>query len=82
MDTLLTSNALTQAEQLIGQTVTSSDGTTSGTVSAVTLGSAGGVTATLSDGNTIDLTSGSSAATSVTMSDGSTFKLPTGVTIE
>ena len=38
---MLTSNALTQAEQMIGQTVTSSSGTT-GIVESVNLGTNGG----------------------------------------
>jgi len=82
LDTMLTSSALTQAENLIGQTITSADGTTTGTVASVTLSASGGVSATLTDGSTVPLTNGSSAATSATLSDGSKFTLPTGVTIE
>jgi flagellar basal-body rod modification protein FlgD len=81
LDTMLTSNALTQAEQMIGQTVTSSNGSTGGTVESVNLNSSGGTTATLTDGSTIDLTTGSSAATTTTLSDGSAFDLPTGLTV-
>ena len=47
LDTMLTSNALSQAEQLIGQTITSSDGSTTGTVESVNLNSSGGTVATL-----------------------------------
>ncbi len=81
LDTMLTSSALSQAEMLIGQTITGPDGT-SGQVSSVTLGSTGAVTANLSSGSTITLASGSSAATSTPMSDGSTFQLKTGVEIQ
>jgi flagellar basal-body rod modification protein FlgD len=81
LDTMLTSNALSQAEMLIGQTVTSPDGTT-GQVSSVTLGSTGAVTANLSSGSTVTFASGSSAGTSAPMSDGSTFQLQTGLEIE
>ena len=77
---MLTSNALTQAEQMIGQKVTSSSGAT-GVVEFVNLGSNGGTTATLADGSTVDLTTGSSAATSTTLSDGTSFALPTGLTV-
>jgi flagellar basal-body rod modification protein FlgD len=82
LDTMLTSSALGQAEKLVGQTITSADGSTTGTVTAVTLNSSGGVTATLSSGSTVTLTSGSSTAVTAPLSDGSTFSLPTGVTIE
>ncbi len=82
LDTMLTSAALGQAEKLIGQTITSADGTTTGTVTAVTLNASGGVTASLSNGGTVSLTTGSSSATSAPLSDGSTFSLPTGVTVE
>lgn len=81
LDTMLTSSALSQAENLIGQTITGPDGT-SGQVSSVTLGSTGAVTANLSSGSTITLASGSSAATSTPLSDGSTFQLKTGVEIQ
>ncbi|MHB8883493.1 MAG: flagellar hook assembly protein FlgD [Methylovirgula sp.] len=81
LDTMLTSSALSQAEALIGQTVTSADGKTSGTVASVTLSAGGAVNATLSDGSTIPLNSGSGAATKATLSDGSIFSLPTGVKV-
>jgi flagellar basal-body rod modification protein FlgD len=81
LDTMLTSNALSQAEQLIGQTITSADGSTTGTVESVNLNSNGGTVATLTDGSTVNLTTGSSAANTTTLSDGTQFALPTGLTI-
>src|SRR6202034_1698120 len=41
LSSLLTSSSLSQAEQLIGRTVTSADGSTSGEVASVSVGSAG-----------------------------------------
>jgi flagellar basal-body rod modification protein FlgD len=82
LDTMLTSNALSQAEQLIGQTITSPDGSTSGTVESVNLNSAGGTVATLTDGSTVTLTTGSSAANTTTLSDGTQFGLPSGLTVD
>ena len=58
LDTLLTTNALTQAESVIGKTVTSVDGRTSGTVVSVALGTDGTTTATLAGGSTLPLTGG------------------------
>lgn len=58
LDTLLTTNALTQAESLIGKTVTSVDGKTTGTVASVALGTDGSTTATLTSGSTLPLTGG------------------------
>lgn len=55
LGTLLTTSALAQAEGAIGRTATSSDGTVSGTVTAVALGSSGTPTATLSNGSTLSL---------------------------
>ena len=81
LDTMLTANALSQAEQMIGQSVTSPDGSSTGTVKSVNLDSAGGTSATLSDGNTVDLTTGSGAALTTTLSDGTAFTLPAGLTI-
>ena len=46
---LLTATSLSQAEQLIGRTVTSADGSTSGEVASVSVGSTGAV-ATLTNG--------------------------------
>jgi len=54
---LLTSSSLSQAEMAIGQTISSTDGTTSGTVQSVAVSSTG-ATATLSDGSTVSLASG------------------------
>lgn len=54
---LLTSTSLAQAEMLIGQTVTSADGTTSGQVASVNVGAAG-VTATLTSGAKVTLGNG------------------------
>ncbi len=54
---MLTSNSLAQAEIMVGQKITSTDGKTSGVVSSVTVSSTG-VTATLTDGAQIDLSSG------------------------
>ncbi len=58
LDTLLTSNALTQADAAVGRTVTSADGLTSGQVSSVAIGTGGAVTATLTNGATLALGSG------------------------
>lgn len=58
LDRLLTTNALTQAESVIGKTVTSADGSTSGTVASVALGTDGSTTATLTSGSTLPLTGG------------------------
>ena len=57
LSSLLTTNSLNQAEQLIGKTITSSDGATSGLVQSVTVDSTGG-TATLVDGSTVALGNG------------------------
>jgi flagellar basal-body rod modification protein FlgD len=57
LDQLLTSSALQQADQVIGQNVTSQDGTQTGTVVSVTLGTSGPV-AKLADGSTLALGSG------------------------
>ncbi len=54
---LLTSTSLSQAEQLIGKTVTSADGTTTGHVASVSVSSSGS-TATLTTGATVALGSG------------------------
>jgi len=47
-----------QANNIIGSTVTSADGSISGTVASVQTSSNGGATATLSDGKTVVLGSG------------------------
>jgi flagellar basal-body rod modification protein FlgD len=57
LTSMLTSSSLSQAEFLIGQTITSADGSTSGTVASVNVGASGSV-ATLTNGNTVTLTSG------------------------
>jgi flagellar basal-body rod modification protein FlgD len=57
LSSLLTSTSLSQAEQLIGKTVTSSDGSTSGQVTSVTVNSSG-TTATLSNGQQVPLANG------------------------
>lgn len=80
LGTMLTSQQLTQAEAMIGQNITSSDGKTSGTVASVTLSNAGAITATLTNGNTIQLNTNSSVATSAPLTDGNSQTLPTGVT--
>ena len=56
---LLTATSLTQAESLIGKTITSADGSTSGQVSSVSVTSAGAV-ATLANGATVSLANGAS----------------------
>jgi flagellar basal-body rod modification protein FlgD len=53
--TLLTSSALTQAETAIGKTITSADGSVSGVVKSVALGSDGSAKATLTNGGTLTL---------------------------
>lgn len=58
LDALLTGNALSQADSVIGKVVTSADGTVTGTVASVTLGTGGTATATLTDGTKLALGSG------------------------
>ncbi|MGO9391777.1 flagellar hook assembly protein FlgD [Rhodoblastus sp.] len=57
LDSLLTQTAISQAGSIIGKTVTSSDGSTSGQVASVLITSSG-PQATLTDGKTISLASG------------------------
>jgi flagellar basal-body rod modification protein FlgD len=57
LTSLLTSSSLSQAEQLVGQTITSADGSTSGQVASVNV-SATGSTATLTNGSTVTLANG------------------------
>ncbi len=57
LDQLLTTSSLQQADQVIGRTVTSADGSQSGTVVAVNLSTSGPV-AQLTDGSTLALGSG------------------------
>jgi flagellar basal-body rod modification protein FlgD len=56
---LLTATSLTQAESLVGRTITSSDGSTSGQVTSVSVTSQGAV-ATLANGETVSLANGAS----------------------
>ncbi len=57
LDSLLTTTSLTQAESIIGKTVTSADGSRTGKVQSVALSSGGFPTATLADGTTMTLDS-------------------------
>ena len=57
LDSLLTESAITQAGSVIGKTVTSADGSTSGKVASVQITSSG-AEATLTNGKTISLASG------------------------
>jgi len=57
LSSLLMSSSLTQAESMIGQTVTSTDGNTTGVVGSVTVSSAG-TTAALTNGDQIPLATG------------------------
>ena len=58
LSSLLTTNALLQAEGAIGRTATSSDGTLSGQVVAVNIASDGSATAMLDSGKTLSLGNG------------------------
>lgn len=58
LDTMLTSQALTQADASLGRTVTSHDGATKGVITSVTISSTGGLTATLADGTKLALGAG------------------------
>ena len=58
LDTMLTNQALAQADSAIGRTVTSADGNTSGVVSSATIGTGGAITATLTNGSTLALGTG------------------------
>ena len=57
LSALLNTNSLAQAEAMIGQTITSSDGLTSGVVASVSVSSAG-TTATLTNGAQVSLANG------------------------
>jgi flagellar basal-body rod modification protein FlgD len=57
LTSLLTTSSLSQAEQMVGRTITSADGTTTGQVVSVNV-SATGSTATLADGSTVSLANG------------------------
>ena len=58
LDSLLSSQALSQADNLIGHTATSPDGGVTGKISSITVSATGGTTATLSDGRTLSLGDG------------------------
>jgi len=57
LDSLLTSSAIEQANQMIGRTVTSSDGSVSGEVTSVRIVS-GGLVANLADGSQLEVGAG------------------------
>jgi flagellar basal-body rod modification protein FlgD len=57
LTSLLTTSSLSQAEQLVGQTITSSDGTTSGQVASVNVSATGSI-ATLTNGGIVTLSNG------------------------
>lgn len=57
LTSLLNTSGLAQAEAAVGRTVTSADGSVSGTISSVTINSSGS-TATLSSGKTVTLGTG------------------------
>jgi flagellar basal-body rod modification protein FlgD len=59
LSSLSTATSPSQAEQLVGQTITSSDGTTSGQVASVSVTSTGAI-ATLTNGATVSLANGAS----------------------
>lgn len=58
LDSLLTSSSITQAGTLVGQNVTSADGSQSGTVQSISVDSSGAATAYLTDGSSFALGSG------------------------
>jgi flagellar basal-body rod modification protein FlgD len=57
LSSMLTMNSLSQAEQLIGHTITSADGTVTGKVASVSLTGSGSI-ATLTNGKTVSLGDG------------------------
>lgn len=57
LDALLTSSALAQADGIIGRTITSADGTVSGEVVSLRVGTGGGV-AVLGDGRQVPIEAG------------------------
>jgi flagellar basal-body rod modification protein FlgD len=59
LSSLLTATSLAQAPLLVGQNITSSDGSTTGTAASIDV-TASGATATLTNGNTVSLTNGAS----------------------
>jgi flagellar basal-body rod modification protein FlgD len=58
LDTMLTAQALSQADATIGRKVTSADGATTGVISSVAISSTGALTATLVNGSTLPLGNG------------------------
>jgi len=58
LSAMLTSSSLSQADSVIGKSVTSADGKTSGTIASVTIGANGAATATTTSGSQISLVSG------------------------
>src|SRR5262245_10122250 len=58
LDSLLASQALAQADSLIGRTATSSDGSVSGKIASITVSATGATTATLANGKTLSLRDG------------------------
>jgi flagellar basal-body rod modification protein FlgD len=58
LDSLLASQALAQADSLIGRTATSPDGKISGTIESITVSSKGVATANLSNGKSLSLGDG------------------------
>ena len=57
LSSLLTATSLAQAPMLVGQSITSADGSTTGTVASIDVTSTG-ATATLLNGDTVSLTNG------------------------
>jgi len=57
LDQIMQSSALSQADALIGRSITSADGMTTGTVASVTLASSG-LIAVLQDGTQVPVTAG------------------------
>jgi flagellar basal-body rod modification protein FlgD len=58
LDSLLSSQALSQADSLIGHTATSPDGSITGTIASITVSAKGETSATLSDGRMLSLGDG------------------------
>ena len=58
LDTMLTAQALSQADATIGRKVTSADGATTGVISSVAISSTGALTATLVNGSMLPLGNG------------------------
>jgi hypothetical protein len=58
LSAMLTSSSLSQADSVIGKSVTSADGSSSGTIASVTIGANGAATATTTTGTQISLVNG------------------------